>query len=159
MDLFVATAKAYRVSAVIGDAWSGGWVPAWFHKRHIGYTRSKYSKQELYAQFLHIINTQRVELLDQPRLAEQLVRLQTKKTHGRITIDHPASGNDDIANVVAGVTIYCEWLKNHTGSTTYVWGTEYMSPRVAEGGVLGASWEISHISDHMTVQKLGEQQK
>lgn len=45
-----------------------------------------------------------MELVDQPRLIQQIVGLERRTARGgRDTIDHAPNGHDDLANVVAGV--------------------------------------------------------
>ena len=49
------------------------------------------------------VNAKQVELLDHPRLLEQLRRLERRKGRtGRDSIDHPPRLSDDVANAVAG---------------------------------------------------------
>src|ERR1700675_1371134 len=60
----------------------------------------------LYCDLLPLLNAKRVELLDNPRLAAQLVGLERRTARsGRDTVDHTPGGHDDLANVVAGVLV------------------------------------------------------
>jgi hypothetical protein len=60
----------------------------------------------LYCDLLPLLNSKRVELLDNPRLAAQLVGLERRTVRsGRDTVDHTPGGHDDLANVVAGVLV------------------------------------------------------
>jgi hypothetical protein len=65
---------------------------------------SERSKSQLYSEFLPMMNSRQVELLDVPRLARQLEGLERRTARGgRDSIDHGPGGHDDVANVVAGV--------------------------------------------------------
>ena len=60
----------------------------------------------MYCDLLPLLNAKRVELLDNPRLAAQLVGLERRTARsGRDTVDHTPGGHDDLANVVAGVLV------------------------------------------------------
>jgi hypothetical protein len=61
------------------------------------------SASEIYAGFLPVLNSRRVELLDNPRLLTQLAGLECRTTRGgKESIDHaPRGGHDDLINVVA----------------------------------------------------------
>jgi hypothetical protein len=49
-----------------------------------------------------LLNSNRIELLDNKRLASQLMTLERRSGRGRDIIDHGPGGHDDIANAVAG---------------------------------------------------------
>ena len=50
-----------------------------------------------------LLNSNRIELLDHPRLVAQLCGLERRTTRGgRDSIDHAPGGHDDLANAVAG---------------------------------------------------------
>jgi hypothetical protein len=84
------------VRAAIGRLWSTG---------GIGYEVATKSKSELYVAFLPLLTSQMVELVDQPRLIQQIVGLERRTARGgRDTVGHPPNGHDDLANVVAGVS-------------------------------------------------------
>jgi len=74
-----------------------------------GYNVSERNKSELYLEFLPIVNSGKVELLDSKRLVEQLCSLErsTARGTGRDTVDHPSGPNwhDDVANAVAGALV------------------------------------------------------
>ena len=64
------------------------------------------SKAELYTAVLPLINSGRVELLDEPRLVAQLCGLKRRTAWGgRDSIDHGPGGRDDLANAVAGALV------------------------------------------------------
>jgi hypothetical protein len=52
---------------------------------------------------LPLLDSNRIELLDHPRLVAQLCGLERRTARGgRDSIDHASSGHDDLANAVAG---------------------------------------------------------
>jgi hypothetical protein len=59
-------------------------------------------KSELYIGLLPLLNSGRVELLDQPRLIAQLGSLERRAARGgRESVDHAPNAHDDLANVLA----------------------------------------------------------
>ena len=67
-----------------------------------------------------MINARRIELLDDPRLINQLCALERRTARsGRELIDHPPGGHDDVVNTVAGVAA----INNKYGSfdPTFSW--------------------------------------
>jgi len=58
----------------------------------------------LYIDLLPLINSRRVELLDNARLINQLVSLERQVSRGgRENIDHPRGQHDDLSNALAGL--------------------------------------------------------
>jgi hypothetical protein len=103
---FVALLKAYRVHEVVGDRWGGEFVKEQFDKRGVSYRVSEKAKSDIYRELLPLLNSGRVELLDLPRLANQLVGLERRTARGgRDTIDHAPKGQDDVVNAVAGALV------------------------------------------------------
>jgi hypothetical protein len=59
---------------------------------------------DLYRDLLPVLNSGRIELLDHPRLIQQLCSLERRTARsGKDSISHPPNGHDDCANVVAGL--------------------------------------------------------
>jgi len=101
-----ALLKRFDVSRVIGDKYAGEWPKARFRERGISFDQSARPKSDLYHDLLPLINGRRIELLDHPRLAAQLVGLERKTARsGKDSIDHTPGGHDDLANSVAGVLV------------------------------------------------------
>ena len=101
---FVDTLKSYRISTVTGDNYGGEWPKEQFRKRGINYELSDKAKSKLYLDFLPLINSKQVKLLDSDRMVRQFIGLERKTSWGgRDSIDHAPGGHDDIANAVAGV--------------------------------------------------------
>jgi hypothetical protein len=102
----------YGVHEVTGDRYGGDWPREQFRKNGIRYEVADLVKTDLYRELLPSINSARIELLDHPRLFNQLLSLERRTARGgRDSIDHPPQGHDDLANVVAGVSYLLEKKK------------------------------------------------
>jgi hypothetical protein len=103
---FVQVLKSYSVAKVTGDKYAGEWPREVFSKYNIIYDASAKPKSELYIDLLALLNSQRIWLLDHPKLVNQLCALERRTTRGsgRDVIDHPPGGHDDLSNVVAGIS-------------------------------------------------------
>ena len=96
--------KAYGLRSVTGDAYAGDWPKTSFGRCGIDYQRAHASKSEIYLHVLPLFSGSRVDLLDLPRLADQLAGLQRKTgTGGRESVDHARGAHDDVANAACGV--------------------------------------------------------
>jgi hypothetical protein len=96
--------KAYSVHEVRGDKYAGAWPEQEFMKHRIRYMAADKDKSSLYLDFLPLVLSQRVELLDLKHLKNELVSLERRaRSAGRDLVDHPTRGHDDLANAVAGV--------------------------------------------------------
>jgi hypothetical protein len=105
---FSYTLKAYGVRKVIGDRYAGIWPVEQFARFDIEYEQSAAPKSELYLTLLALLNSRRIELVDNPRLAAQLCSLERRTARGgKDSIDHPPGGMDDCANAVAGLAAIC----------------------------------------------------
>jgi hypothetical protein len=104
VEEFSKLLKDYRVTSIIGDRYAGEWPREQFGKFGISYEASAAPKSDLYRDLLALLNSTRVDLLDQPRLISQLVGLERRVARGgRDTIDHAPGAHDDCANAVAGL--------------------------------------------------------
>ncbi len=100
---FAAIVKnEYRIASVTGDLYAGQTFPADFAADGITYKSSTLSRSELYEHFEPRLNAGEIELLDVPKLQEQLLTLVMRGTK----IDHQPGDHDDWANAVAGAV----WL-------------------------------------------------
>jgi hypothetical protein len=98
--------KTYNVSTVTGDRYGGQWPAEAFSRYGILYELSAMTKSGLYGALLPLLNSGRIDLLDNQRLVSQLTNLERRVARGgRDSIDHPSGSgfHDDIANAVAGV--------------------------------------------------------
>jgi len=95
----------YGIHEATGDRYGGDWPREQFRNRGIRYELADLPKTDLYRELLPSLNSARIELLDHPRLLNQLLSLERRTARGgRDSIDHPPQGHDDLANVVAGVS-------------------------------------------------------
>ena len=96
--------QSYRISKITGDRYAGEWPVEQFRKHGIAYETAPKPKSDLYRDMLPIINSRKVDLLDDTRLLMQLVGLERRTARGgRDSIDHAPGAHDDIANAVAGL--------------------------------------------------------
>jgi hypothetical protein len=117
---FARLLKTYRISKIEGDHYAGSWPVEQFGRFGIRYEPSARPKSQLYVDLLPLINARRIELLDDPRLINQLCALERRTARsGRESIDHPPGGHDDVVNTVAGVAA----INNKYGSfdPTFSW--------------------------------------
>ena len=101
---FAQTLKEYRISKVTGDRYAGEWPRERFSAAGITYEPSEINRSELYLAFLPLVNSARIDLLDNQRMVSQFVGLERRTSRaGKDSVDHAPGGHDDIANSVAGV--------------------------------------------------------
>lgn len=104
---FSALLKSYGVHQVVGDRYAGEWPREQFQKFGISYEPSAKSKSEIYVDFLPLVNSARVTLLDHTKCISQICSLERRTGRNRDVIDHPPNAHDDVANVVAGIAVHC----------------------------------------------------
>jgi hypothetical protein len=115
---FATLLKTYKISRIIGDKYAGIWPAAEFMKVGITYEASADPKSDLYQNLLPLINSRRIDLLDHPRCAGQLIGLERRTARsGKDSIDHAPGGHDDVCNAVAGVAVIA--TKNGGYDTQY----------------------------------------
>jgi len=103
---FCATLKTYRIGRVVGDRYGGEWCREPFRKEGIHYNVSSATKSDIYAGFLPLINSGRVELLENQRLINQLLHLERRISRGgKDSVDHGPGGHDDVINAAAGALV------------------------------------------------------
>jgi hypothetical protein len=103
---FAGLIKAYNGVEVHGDHYGGEWPRQEFRKSGIQYIVSDKPKSTIYNEFLPLLNSGKVELLDNPRLVGQLCGLERKVARsGKDSIDHGPGGHDDIINSVCGAAV------------------------------------------------------
>lgn len=101
-----ALLRRYGLARVTGDRYGAEWVRGAFERSGVIYDTSARTRSELYAELLPLVNAQRVELLDHPRLLQQLAGLERRPAaSGREAIDHPQRGHDDVINAAAGALV------------------------------------------------------
>jgi len=77
---FVSVLRKYNIFEVIGDAYGSGWVEEAFRNLGVRYRLSDKNRSEIYLEALAAINSKQVSLLDNPKLVQQLVSLERRKT-------------------------------------------------------------------------------
>ena len=103
---FTTLLKRYNIDTILGDKYGGEWPRQRFREHGVHYEPSAQPKSDLYANLLPLMNAKRVELLDHPRLAAQLVGLERRTARsGKDSIDHGPGAHDDICNAAAGVLV------------------------------------------------------
>ena len=106
--------KGYGVRRVTGDRYGGAWPEQEFLKHNITYLASQFDKSAIFLEFLTLVLSSRVELLDNRVLSNELLALERRtRSGGKDLIDHPPKGHDDLANAVAG---YCILLAGKTAT-------------------------------------------
>jgi hypothetical protein len=106
LGAFAAVLRAYRVAEVTGDRHAIGFVQNELAGAGIGFTPSPLTKSDLFAELLPLVNTGRVELLDDGTLRTQLLSLERRAVRGgKDSVDHPRGGHDDVANAAAGAVV------------------------------------------------------
>jgi hypothetical protein len=104
VDEFARTMRDYACAQVTGDRYSGQWCAQAFEKRRLRYLPSELPKSGLYLDLLPKLMSKKIRLLDNPRLVNQIAALERRTSRGgKDSIDHPPSGHDDCANVIAGL--------------------------------------------------------
>lgn len=112
---YCALLKSYRIREVVGDRYAGEWPREAFRRHGIVYKTADRAKSDFYRDALPLLNSRRIELLDNPRLLQQLTGLERRTARGgRDSIDHAPGQHDDIANVVAGLAVLTAG-KEHLG--------------------------------------------
>nr|WP_246718505.1 hypothetical protein [Bradyrhizobium elkanii] len=104
---FAALLKSYGIRSARGDRYAAEWVRESFKKAGIEYRPADLSKSEIYRDLLPRLNSGEVDLLDNRRLATQLLGLERRTARGgRDSIDHAPGAKDDLANAAAGCLVY-----------------------------------------------------
>ena len=99
--------RSYRLHRIVGDRWGGGFPPEQFQQHNIKYEAAAKVKSDLYVDLLPTLNSGRIMLPRNNRLADQLLSLErtTVRGSGHDRIDHPRGQHDDLANAVAGAAM------------------------------------------------------
>jgi phage terminase large subunit-like protein len=98
---FARTLDEYGIKTVTGDRYAGETFKHDFADYGITLKPSAHTKTDLYEAFEPLLNAGEVELLDLPKLQEQLLTLVVRGKN----IDHQPGGHDDFANAAAGALV------------------------------------------------------
>ena len=100
---FAELIRSYGLTRVVGDQYAGAWPAEQFSKRGVTYVPSDLPKSRIYLEALPLLNSGRVDLLDDDRMVNQICGLERRTARGgRDSIDHPVGGHDDLANSALG---------------------------------------------------------
>jgi hypothetical protein len=98
--------RNWKLKRITGDFYGAEFTASAFNGCGVRYTRSEKPKSRLYLELMPILCSGEIELLDDERLISQLAGLERRtRSGGHDLIDHPPGGHDDMANVVAGVSV------------------------------------------------------
>jgi hypothetical protein len=112
VDEFSSTLKKYHVSKVCGDRYGGEWPRERFRMCGVTYELSEKVKSDIYRDMLPLLNSRKVQLLDDSRLISQLHGLERRTARGgKDSIDHAPGAKDDVANSVAGALLLAVAVK------------------------------------------------
>jgi hypothetical protein len=103
---FADTIRSYGIATVTGDRYGGMWPRERFAAHGVDYHTSPQTKSDIYLSLLPMLNSGRIELLDNTRLAAQLCALERRTARGgKDTIDHAPNSHDDAINAAAGALV------------------------------------------------------
>jgi hypothetical protein len=108
---FADILKLYHLTTVTGDAYAAMWPVKAFEKNGILYRPSELNRSQIYGAFEPLLNSGRVELLDHPKLMQQLIGLVRKGEK----IDHESGEHDDWSNAACGAITLVTQQIQHTG--------------------------------------------
>jgi len=118
IEEFSAFLKMYRIRSVTADKFAGEFPREIFRKFGIEYRAASRTKSEIYLEFLPLLNSGKVRLLDDRTLVAQLCALERKAGRNRDFVDHPPGANDDASNAVCGVLVDLSKTKTLPGAFT-----------------------------------------
>ena len=129
---FAATFKAYRIRDIRADRYAGDWPREAFAQHGVNYLPAEMNRSELYLSFLPVLNSGRLDLLDNPRMVNQFVGLERRTARsGKDSVDHSpnAGSHDDVSNSVAGVISLAALPKQAIPIVApYIWTKSSLSP-------------------------------
>lgn len=103
---FADTLDLYHVRQVTGDRYGGEWPRERFRTQGVSYQVSEQVKSDIYRDALPLLNSGKIELLDHPRLAAQMIALERRTSRGgKDSIDHPPGQHDDLVNATLAACV------------------------------------------------------
>ena len=100
---FAVLLRNYSIGWATADKWAGLFPVEHMAKHGVTVRQSAKAKSEIYKEFLPLLNSGSVELLDSPRLLAQILGLERRVARGgQDSIDHSPGSHDDVANAAAG---------------------------------------------------------
>lgn len=99
--------REYGLRFVRGDRYAAEFVSRAFTDAGIRFKPSELTRSELYLELLPRLSAGQIELLDNPKLVDEIAGLERRtRSGGRDSVDHAQGASDDLANAVAGAS----WL-------------------------------------------------
>ena len=99
---FAATLRGFRIEAVVADRYGAEWVKERFAAHGVTCHPAEKTASEAYLAFLPLLNSGRLDLLDDDRMVNQFAALERRTSRvGRDTVSHPRGSHDDLANAAA----------------------------------------------------------
>ncbi len=94
--------KAYGVRSLIGDKYAGQWVAQAFAEHGITYTFAERDKSAAFVECQPLFHRGAVQLPDVPELLREFRQLEQRALPGgKVRVEHPRNGVDDLATAVA----------------------------------------------------------
>ena len=88
---------------ITGDRYAAEWVTEAFADRGIDYLPAKSPASQIYLAVEPLFNIGTVTIPDHRQLIGELRNLERRTTKsGKVSVDHPPTGHDDLANSVCG---------------------------------------------------------
>ena len=143
--------KRYGVSTVVGDRYGGEWPREAFRKCGVQYEPASRAKSDLYRDFLPLINSQQVDLLDIPRGIAQLCSLERRTARGgRDSIDHAPGAHDDIANAIAGLVVHLGGAFDYNTNLDWICGPDDDVAVIPRANTISekAAWARKQLHDY-----------
>jgi hypothetical protein len=106
VEEFARLLRQYRCTSAYRDRYAGEWPREQFKRHSINYLPADKSKSDIYLDFLPLVNSGGIDLLDNDRMLHQFVSLERRTSRGgRDSIDHPRGLHDDVANAIARTVV------------------------------------------------------
>jgi len=94
--------KAYGVPSLVGDRYAGLWVSQAFAEHRITYVFSARDKSGAFVECAPLFHRGAIALPDMPELLREFRQLEQRALPGgKVRVEHPRNGTDDLANAVA----------------------------------------------------------
>jgi hypothetical protein len=129
---FCGVFASYWIGRIRGDNYAGDWPKEQFRKRGVDYFSSDLVRSDLYRELLPLINSRRIDLLDDKKLLAQLCSLERRAGRGKDIIDHPRDCHDDLVNAAAGAMVAAAYIPR--GPFASVGAFKTISFNTGEGG-------------------------
>jgi hypothetical protein len=86
---FAETFRSFKITRIQGDRYAGEWPRERFQAHGITYEPAEVNRSELYLAFLSLVNSGRIDLLDNPRMVTQFCQLERRTIRaGKDSVDH-----------------------------------------------------------------------